>query len=141
MMFKIQHLDRFAIISNPCTVIVKAANDITDKNKIEDGSASRWLVNLKAISEVNLNLLNVLEDVNTYDYTDISHMFMVGALWETQVLDENALPVKGERIIATFDYVKGVLMCTSLTAIPRTEPKLFIAAEHAMSIFNELKKF
>ena len=47
------------------------------------------------------------------------------------------MPTKGERVIATFEYVDFVLRCTSITLIPRKEPKIFLSSLYLASLFEE----
>ncbi|MCK5788680.1 MAG: hypothetical protein KAH32_06765 [Chlamydiia bacterium] len=136
MIFKLSDLDGYAIIDEPCTVIVKC-NSTLEPEKYISGEHARWLVNIKAISKYNLDLLKEGIKDMTLSYTDVGHLLMVGAIWHTQIVKVSELPVKGERLIATFDYVDDILRCTNITLIPRTEPELFLSGEEALGMYEK----
>jgi hypothetical protein len=58
LIFKLEHLDRYAIVKEPCTLIVQPKLAMDDLYT-EDNSP-RWILNLKVISEFNLMLLKEL---------------------------------------------------------------------------------
>jgi len=140
--FDIRMLDGYAIIEKPCTAIVKVA--AKPGNLYTADGHNRWIVNLRAVTADNLELLKRFDSSFTeYSFNDISHLLMTGAIWEGQITDELSLPTKGENVIATFDYVDDVLRCTNITMIPRIAPKIFRASsviEEAMNEFSELIK-
>jgi len=139
MEFKMEHLDRYAIIEKPCTIIVKN-NTKLDFKKLydEDGDNPRWLISIKAITKGNLNLLKQLSKENVrMTYQDMGHLLIKGAIWPEQANSPMELPVKGEEIIATFDYVEDVLRCTGITVIPRVQPDLYI---HSVETIDEINK-
>ena len=129
IIFELLHLERYAIIEKPCTIIVKNKSELDFFNIYDPDGNPRWLLNLKAITQENLDTLKELADsVELLFYSDISHLLMSGALWEEQVEFPMDLPAKGEDMIAVFDYVDDVLRCTSITLIPRRKPKLYYAS-------------
>lgn len=136
MIFKLSDLDGYAIISEPSTLIVQCNSTspvfINDENP-------RWLINLKAVSKKNLDLISRGLGEVEYEYSDVGSLLMSGAIWENQIINSSDLPVKGERVIAVFGYVGKVLMCTGITLIPRKEPDLFIAGADALRIYEEFK--
>lgn len=137
--FRLEHLDRFAIVTEPCTIIVKNNSKVTmDDIYLADGKP-RWILMLKAITDYNLALIQTLsKEQENITYSDIGHLLMKGAIWEEQILIESDLPSKGEEVIAVFDYVHDILMCTNITLIPRRQPKLY---HYANEFINELKQF
>jgi hypothetical protein len=56
---------------------------------------SRWILNLKVISEFNLMLLKARRRRLTY--SDMGHLLMTGALWEDQIATDADLPSKEKR--------------------------------------------
>jgi len=141
IVFDLMHLDRFAIIKKPCTLIIQN-NSIVDYTKLykQDG-ANRWILNLKAITEFNLSLIKSLVDKKmTLAYKDIGHLLMTGALWEDQINKPEELPAKGENIIAVFDYVDEILRCTSVTLIPRKKADLYLPASELMGQIKEFEQ-
>jgi hypothetical protein len=134
--FKLSMLHGFAIIEEPCTVIIKT-NTNTGKLYTADGF-NRWLINLKAVTKDNLEILkNIDKSTINYTYSEISHLLLTGAIWENQVSKDIKLPVKGESVIATFDYVNKILLCTNITLIPRKSPKVFKASSVISNIMEE----
>lgn len=141
LIFDIMHLDKYAIISEPCTVIVQNNSSVKHDALYGGELNARWLLNLKAISEFNLKLIQALIKKNvTLTYRDIGHLFMTGALWEEQIDFPEELPVKGENVIAVFDYVDDIIMCKGITLIPRKKAKLFNPAEDIMGEIREFEK-
>jgi len=141
--FNIKHLDKYAIVTEPCTAIVRC-NSTPDFNKpYTDDGYDRWIINLKAVAEENLEILKAVSDSGTVvHYSQISHLLLSGAIWKDQIWEETQLPVKGENVIATFDYVKEVLMCTAITIIPKVNLEIFDASEEVLSdieFFKNLK--
>ena len=140
LVFKLEHLDRFAVITEPCTIIVKNNSKVTLNDIYTRDGKPRWVLMLKAITAFNLALLKELSsDIeNTIMYSDIGHLLMKGAIWEDQITNESELPSKGEEMIAVFDYVNGNLLCTNITLIPRKQPTFY---NYASDFTNELLAF
>jgi len=141
--FDIKHIDKYAIVSEPCTAIVRC-NSTPDFNKpyIEDGY-DRWIISLKVVTEENLKILKAVSETGTVvHYSQISHLLLNGAIWKNQIWEDTQLPVKGENVIATFDYVDGAIMCTAITVIPKVNLEIFDASESVLSdieFFKNLK--
>jgi hypothetical protein len=137
--FKLDMLHGFAIIDEPCTVIIKT-NAKTGKLYTSDGY-NRWLINLKAVTKSNLEILkNIDRSTTDYKYSEISHLLLTGAVWENQINNTLDLPVKGENVIATFNIVDGSLLCTNITLIPRKSPKIFKATSVIAEIMDEFDR-
>ena len=126
IIFDIVHLERYAIIEEPGAYIIKNNSTADYYNLYDKEGNPRWLLNLKAISKDNLE---VVKQVSASDqllfYSDIGHLLMTGALWEDQVKMPIDMPAKGEELIAMFDLIDDILLCTGITLIPRRKPKLF----------------
>jgi hypothetical protein len=57
-----------------------AMDDLTQK------TTTRWILNLKVISEFNLMLPKELsKEGERLTYSDMGHLLMTGALWEDQI--------------------------------------------------------
>lgn len=141
VVFKLEHLDRYAVIRYPCTIMVKNNSRLQMSDIYTGDNNPRWLVNLKVITEFNLSLLKQLDkDGVQLTYWDIKHLLMKGAIWESQIKSPSDLPCKGEEMIAVFDYVNDILMCTSITLIPRKQPNLYIHSTNVMDEINEFEK-
>lgn len=147
LIFELSHLDGYAIVEEPCTILVKN-NSRLDFNRlyIEDDNP-RWLLNLKAVTRVNLDLLRELaKEPETLRYSDIGHLLCTGALWRDQVIAQEFLPVKGEDMIVVFGFIDKQLRATSITPIPRVSPKYYNSSldyleqiEEFRNLFKNLK--
>jgi len=137
--FDIMHLDKYAIIEEPGTLLIKNNSILDYTNLYEEDEHPRWLLNLKAISRDNLEeIKKMCKNNQVVYYWQISHLLTVGAIWKDQVLDELDLPVKGEYVIASFDYVKDRLLCTNITIIPKVQPELYNPSTEVLKELQEL---
>jgi len=141
VVFKLEHLDRFAIIKEPCTIVVKNNSRVTADDIYLKDTHPRWILNLKVITQFNLTLLKTLyAEGAQLTYRDMGHLLMTGSIWEEQIRIPSDLPCKGEEMIAVFGMVKGTLLCTSITLIPRLQPDLYLHASEVMDEINEFEK-
>ena len=139
--FKLEHLNRYAIISEPCTVMVRNNTRLQLDDIFTGDGHPRWVLNLKAISSENLAMVRCLIGTGEYlTYSEIGPLLMKGALWEEQIMQDSELPSKGEEVIAVFDYVEEILRCTNITLIPREQPRLFLYASDALDEISEFER-
>ena len=124
--FELVHLEKYAKIKGPCTVRVKN-NSRLDFNRIYDGDGHpRWILNLKAVWVKNLEYIEKMARARELlTYKEVSYYLMSGSIWEEQVESANEMPVKGEELVATFDYVDNILRCTYITLVKRELPDLY----------------
>ena len=117
--FKKEHLSLYQVLSKPGTYIVKVANTIRPSYLIEDGSKSRYIVNLRVATKDNLvECLKILGKEEMIPFEKVKGLFTSGTIWYNQLDDIEYLPTKGEAVIATFN---DKLQCESITLIPRKE--------------------
>lgn len=137
--FALSHLDQFEQLEGPETILVKNMSPL-DYNKLYTGDGNpRWILQLKAITTENLELIKaVSKKVSSLTYRDIGHLLMTGVIWEDQVKNAECLPVKGEYVHASFDYVKGILRCTNISVITRRVP---IRYDYNKEILDEINNF
>jgi hypothetical protein len=94
---------------------------VTEKNYIADDHP-RYLIPLRVVTGEGLEkILSVLDKGSKIvPFDRVRKHFLTGALWDD---DENELylPIKGERVAATFDYVDDRLLCTHIELLPREE--------------------
>jgi hypothetical protein len=132
--FKKSSLSNYGVISGPGTFIVKVSNSVKPEYLIEDGSKSRYIVNLKVATVENFKkCLNIMGNKELIEFDDIKQCFMSGTLWYNDLKNTTILPVKGENVIASFDYVEEQLRCISLTLIPRKQLASFDLASFCSS--------
>lgn len=127
--FHIGLLKNYQLVCKPGTFVVSVAYTVREINLIL-GDTPRYLVPLRAMTSESLaELIKMLDqtDDKTLLYPDIKHLFLYGALWcnENDLYAEEDLPIKGEKVIATFDYVDTDygkrLLCTHIELLPREE--------------------
>lgn len=117
--FKKEHLQLYQVLQTPGTYIVKVANTVKPSYLIEDGSKSRFIVNLRVATKDNLlSCLNILGNKEMIEFSKVKQCFTAGVIWYNQLDDIEYLPTKGENVIATFN---DKLQCESITLIPRKE--------------------
>jgi hypothetical protein len=120
--FHLGLLDKYQLVFEPGTYKVKAAVTVTEEFLVFD-EHPRYLVPLRVISANKLQLL--LQDVPKEDmkipFSRVAHYFSKGAIWESDVLNEDDLPIKGEELLCTFDEIDGDLLCTRVELLPRRE--------------------
>ena len=124
--FNKDHLNHYSIVKEPGTYVVKCANTVRPQYLIEDGSKSRYIVNLRAATIENLEeCLDILGKRQICSFHDVRDLFLSGTIWENDLDDLKRLPVKGEKVIVTFDYVDDIMRCVSLSLIPREDLNTF----------------
>jgi hypothetical protein len=138
-----KHLRNYKVISEPGAFIVQVANTTKPEYLIEDGSASRYLVNLRAATMEGFE--KCLEAMGPREYILFSELygcFATGAIWDKDLGDLTSLPVKGEEVIATFEMKDDQLMCTAITLIPRKAlPEFNLdAMDKSRRLFTKLMK-
>lgn len=117
--FKKEHLSLYQVLTKPGTYIVKVANTVRPNYLIEDGSKSRYIVNLRVATKDNLvECLSLLGKEEMIPFEKVKGLFTSGTIWYNQLDDIEHLPTKGEAVIATFN---DKLQCESITLIPRKE--------------------
>jgi len=124
--FKLNHLQHYCVVDGPCTAKVRVATNVTESNSIDDDHP-RYLVPLRVSTKEKLEkLAEGLAEKDSVPFKEVRHNFMTGAIFKNTISDIELLPVKGEEIIATFDYISdGSLQCTGITLIPRIKLKSF----------------
>ena len=119
-------LRNYEIIPGPGTYIVKVANAVKPEYLIEDGSKSRYIVNLRCAPLPLLEeCVSIMGPRELIPFEQVKHCFSSGTLWENEIEDLMKLPAKGEEIIATFEMKEQRLLCTALTLIPRKKLSTF----------------
>jgi hypothetical protein len=124
--FKKEHLKHYLILEGPCTARVRVSSKVTIKNLWDEGEANeRYLVPLRV--GIQEKLIEAAEEIENgfVTYHDLQGCFVTGAIFTNSIDSLKELPVKGEEVLATFDYVDDILRCVSLTLLPRIKLKVF----------------
>ena len=123
---KKSNLRNYEVIPGPGTYIVKVSNSVKPEYLLEDGSKSRYIVNLRASTIDKLQeCVALMGRRDTVPFYEVKKCFLSGALWDNDIDDITRLPTKGEEIIATFEMKDDELLCTALTIIPRRQLSTF----------------
>jgi hypothetical protein len=122
------YLNKFSIIEDECTAVVQAASTVDDRYLIK-GENERYLIPLRAL-DINKQeeLLEVLASVEgpVIDIELLYPFMLTGVLWRDKVTQKLDLPVKGENLIATFEYSDlDELKCSGIITINKVRPKKF----------------
>jgi len=137
--FRLEHLNKYAIIDEPCTVVIRNNSRLQMDDLYTADGHHRWIINLKAVSAENLVLIKAFVAQGSYlTYEDVGPLLMKGAIWEEQITVDSDLPSKGEEVIAVFGMVDEILRCTNITLIPREQPRIYL---YACDVLDELTEF
>ncbi len=119
--FHLNLLKNYQLVTIPGVYTATVSYTITDKNLILD-DYPRYLVPLKIITANKLEqLLRVMiNETKKVSFSSVSKYFITGALWFEDITEE-LLPIKGEKVLATFDNKDGVLLCTHIELLPKEE--------------------
>lgn len=119
--FHIDLLKRYQLLNKPGTYIVTVAYTVTENNLILDDNP-RYLIPLRVVTGEGLTkILSVLDKGSKkVPFERVQKCFLTGALWDDDEIEFD-LPIKGERVKATFDYVANRLLCTHIELLPREE--------------------
>ena len=125
--FHYKLLSNYQLVTKPGTYYVSTAYTVTDSNLVLD-EFPRYIVPLRALTSEGLfELMNIVGIDQSVPFSEVRHLFLSGALWynENDLYEERDLPIKGEKVLATFDFVEvnenKKLLCTHLELLPREE--------------------
>ena len=130
--FKLSHLNQYQLVTKPGTYFVSAACNITDEKSLWMDGPMRYVIPLRALTSESLESLLTLfreENLTEVPFNIVSPFFLKGALFcnDGELVDKIDLPIRGEKMLATFDYVvtgdseEERLLCTSISLCPREE--------------------
>lgn len=119
--FHLGLLRNYQMVNVPGTYVVAVAYTINNNHLILD-DYPRYLIPLRAITSVGLTEISEAVKIESeiINFEDVRHCFLTGALWFEDVIEED-LPIKGEKVLATFDIKDDKLMCTHIELLPREE--------------------
>jgi len=102
--------------------MVRVSYSVTEANVIDD-EYPRILIPLRVTTPEGLEkIVGILNNTPTVPFDTIKSCFLTGAIFLENV-DLNNLPVKGDLILASFDYdeTSSKLICNGLSQLPREE--------------------
>lgn len=115
-------LRNYQLVSKPGVYMVRVGYSVSEANIIED-EYPRLLVPLRVTTTEGLEkIIGLLNDTPMVPFDNVKEYFLTGAIF-LENIDTSNLPVKGDLILASFDYDEssGKLVCNSLTQLPREE--------------------
>jgi hypothetical protein len=96
-------------IVEPGVYALKVASTVSEKNLVQSENGRKsYIVSLKAIAEDKLGQVKeVFQGKQEVDIEDTNGCFMTGNIWVNDGAQSPALPMKGETVKASVDYVKA----------------------------------
>lgn len=137
-------LQHYAVINKVGTYEVTVAN--SNNIYIEDGSKSRYLLNLRAGTLDNLiKATKILGSRQFCPFSEVQDCFLTGTVWENNLKEVKDLPIKGEKVLATFtEENPDEYLCTAIGLLPRENLELFDLLEYSKEtkeFYNLLEKY
>jgi len=126
-------LRNYQLVTKPGVYMVRVGYTVTEKSLIND-DYPRYLIPLRVTTPDGLQaILDLLNASPVVPFDDVKSYFLYGAIFSEHVT-ETDLPVKGDLILASFDYDEnsGKLMCVNLEQLPREELE-FVKAEELLN--------
>ena len=133
-------LKHYQVVDKPGSFIVAVAQDITDQNLYTGDDYPRYLIPLRVIRSDDLIVLSKLLSKGRVLFKNIKHLFLTGAVFDNDNIDELLLPTKGEKVVATFEYKNNVLLCTHIKLIDRDE-LAYINFSAVSNLYSLAKEF
>jgi len=138
--FKLDHLRHYQVINGPCSAIVRVGADV---RYLTADNNPRYLVNLNVILKESVDkIINRIGSQEQVNFNFVKDLFISGAIFKDKISSIEELPIKGERVIATFDYIENVMRCTHISTLPREQLK-FVDLERlnkTQKLFAEIIK-
>ena len=119
--FRLDLLKHYQVLDRPGTFMVTVAYNVTETNLYVGDDYPRYLIPLKVIVAENIPKLIKIVDTYTVEFKHIKEFFLTGAIFENDGIDTSLLPIKGEKVLATFDYKNDKLVCTNIKLIDRED--------------------
>jgi hypothetical protein len=136
IMFKTVLLAAYSIISAPGKYELEVLSNVTEGNLVADadGQNPRYIANLKAVAADKLpQLKQVFADKQEVPIEETNGLFLTANIWQREGRAAD-LPMKGEKVEVTIDYVESreqekVLRVTNIKRKPAVAaPKLDLAS-------------
>lgn len=134
-------LKNYQVLDRPGTFVVSVAYDVTDASLFTQDDYPRYLIPLRVITGENLiKILRVLDEHAEVPFNIVKKFFMTGAIFDNGEIDNSLLPIKGEKVVATFEEKDGTLYCTHLKMIDREE-LFYVNLSKVISFYSSVEKF
>lgn len=122
-------LNKFKYIEEECTAEVTCMATVDETFLHGKEGSKRYFIPLRVLDANRLDeLMDILDDVEG-DYIDMEELYpftLSGTIWESSLLDTINLPIKGEKVLATFEYDENEdLRCVGIVPLAKVKPKSF----------------
>jgi len=131
-------LKNYQLVTKPGVYMVRVGYTVTENSLIND-DYPRYLVPLRVTTPEGLqNILDLLNASPVVPFDVVKSNFLYGAIFSEHIT-ETDLPVKGDLILASFDYDENSskLICINVEQLPREELE-FIKAEELLNFQSKL---
>jgi len=124
-----KYLKKFKYIDGPCTAVVQCLTNVDETLLRGKGDSRRYYVPLRVFKSEDID--EITDTINSYDgnkfeMEEIYDYILSGVIWESSISDTLNLPIKGEEVIATFEYDEDEeLICTNIVPIAKVKLKKF----------------
>lgn len=81
-----------------------------------------------------LTAVQILDDRKSCLFHEVEECFFKGILWSDRLPNPEAIPIRGEEVLATFSIEDGALACTDIGILPRRRLALFDYTKHCVDI-------
>jgi hypothetical protein len=122
-------LNKFKYIEGACTAEVQCMSNVDESLLSGKGDKARYYVPLRVFRAEDID--EITDIVNGYegDKFEIEEIYdytLSGVIWKSNIDDTINLPIKGEKVIANFEYnEEEVLVCTNVVPITKIKLKPF----------------
>jgi len=124
-----KYLKKFKYIDGPCTAVVQCLATVDETMLSGKGDSKRYYVPLRVFKSEDIDeITDIISDYNgdKFNIEDIYPFIISGVIWKNSISDTLNLPIKGEELIANFDYnEEGELICTNIVPIAKVKLKKF----------------
>jgi hypothetical protein len=134
-------LAHWQVVDKPGTFKVKVAANVKSEDVYVNDDYPRYLIPLRVIRAADLQKITaLLHEYGNVPFSKIRPYTISGAIFANDIdLSDEELPVKGEEVLATFDYVDEKLMCTAIKLLPREELE-YVNVEAMDALYKFIKE-
>ena len=129
MLVSKKFINKLVYIEKEGAAVVKSMSNVDDTMLFGKGDNKYYLVPLRAVDSQYIDDIVDMVESRTGDKFDIEELFqytITGKMWENTVYNSMLLPIKGENVVANFEYNDAEeIVCTFVKPIEKMIPKKF----------------
>jgi hypothetical protein len=123
-------LNKFKYIEGACTAVVQCMATVDELMLSGKDDNMRYYVPLRVFRAEDIDKItdtvNVDNDDDKFEIEDIYPFVVSGVIWKNSINDTINLPIKGEKVLANFEYDENEkLVCTNIVPITKIRLKTF----------------